>query len=218
MRGPSRIDTVAVSGHLAVSLSLLGTRAPKELGCLGTLELLEGRCLGFLCSEHCSGDAVLAAYEVSKKLSPAGGAVVGGFHSPMERQFLQILLVRKVPAIICVPRPLGGMRLPPGWKTAMHEGRLLLLSPALSGSRRFSRPMAEMRNAIVAAIGDPLFVPYAAPGGSVEKLLTICAGWGKRILTVRSTDPAILRAVGAGEIEKWLSAPGGGGEKKLVLL
>ncbi len=218
MRGISGIETVAVSGRLAVSLSLLGKRAPEDLACLGALNLLEGRCLGFLCSARCSGDAILAAYEVSKKLSPVEGAVVGGFHSPMEKQFLDILLVRKVPAVICVPRPLVGMRIPPVWKTAMQEGRLLLLSPVLSGNRRFSRSMAEMRNAIVAAIADPLFVPYAAPGGSVEKLLTVCAGWGKRILTVRCNDQAVLRAVGAVEIEEWISAPGGRGEKKLVLL
>lgn len=218
MPGNSKIETVPVSGRLAVLLSHLGKKAPEDLACLGTLELLEGRCLGFLCSARCSGDAILAAYEVSKRLCPVDGAVVGGFHSPMEKQFLEILLVRKVPAVICVPRPLGGMRIPPLWKTAMQEGRLLVLSPVLSGNRRFSRSMAEMRNAIVAAIADPLFVPYAAPGGSIEKLLTICAAWGKRILTVRCNDQAILRAVGAAEIEEWISAPGRGAEKKLVLL
>lgn len=217
MRCSPGIETVAVSGRLAESLSLLGKRAPENLVGLGALDLLEGRCLGFLCSTRCSGNAILAAYEVSKKLSPVEGAVVGGFHSPMEKQFLDILLVRKVPVVICVPRPLGGMRIPPAWKTAMQEDRLLLLSPVLSGNRRFSRPMAEMRNAIVAAIADPLFVPYAAPGGSVERLLTVCAGWGKRILTVRCNDQAILRAVGAGEIEEWLTAPAVRGEKKLVL-
>jgi hypothetical protein len=214
----AQIETVPVTGRLAVSLSLLGRKAPGDIACLGALELLEGRCLGFVCSARCSGEAILEAYEVSKKLSPVEGAVVGGFHSPMERQFLEILLVRKVPAVVCVPRPLGGMRIPPLWKTAIQEGRLLLLSPMLFGSRRFSRPMAELRNAIVAAIADPIFVPYAAAGGSVEKLLTICAGWGKRILTVRCNDQAILRAVGAGEIEEWLSVREGGGGMKLILL
>ena len=76
-----------------------------------------------------------------------------------------------------------------------------------------------MRNAIAAAIADPLFIPYAFPGGSIEKLLAICAGWGKTILTVGCNEQVMLRAVRAGNIEEWLSERGAGrGEKKLVLL
>lgn len=219
MRGVSTIEIKGVSGRLAASLSLLGSRAPKELCCLGALELLEQACLGFLCSSRCSGDAVLAAYEVSKKLDPEGQPVAGGFHSPMERQFLEILLVRAVPVVICVPRPLAGMRMPSAWKSGIDNGRLLVISPVLSGNRRFSRSVAEMRNALVGAIADPLFVPYAFPGGSIEKLLAVCAGWGKTILTVRCNEQAVLRAVAAGNMEEWMSAGGGGrGEKRLVLL
>lgn len=219
MPGVSTIETVAVSGHLAVSLSLLGTRAPKELASLGSRELLDRTYLGFLCSARCSGAAILAAYEVSKKLDPADGAVIGGFHSPMERQFLETLLIRRVPAVVCVPRPLRGMRVPAHWKSAMAEGRLLIVSSAGSGTRRFSRSMAELRNAVVSAIADTIFVPFASPGGSTEKLLSICASWGKTVLTVACNDQPMVRAAGAGDIEEWMRLrTRGGGERTLVLL
>lgn len=219
MPGVTTIETVAVSGHLAVSLSLLGTRAPKELVSLGSRDLLDRTYLGFLCSARCSGGAILAAYEVSKKLDPADGAVIGGFHSPMERQFLDILLVRKVPAVVCVPRPLRGMRVPALWKSAMAEDRLVVVSPVVSGTRRFSRCTAELRNAVVSAIADTIFVPFASPRGSIEKLLSMCASWGKTVLTVACNDQPMLRAVGAGDIEEWMRLrKRDGGERKLVLL
>jgi hypothetical protein len=210
---------MTVSGRHTDSLSLLGKKAPKELSYLGALELLDRQCLGFLCSTRCSGGAILAAYEVSKKLDPAGEPVLGGFHSPMERQFLEILLVRHVPAVVCIPRPLAGMRIPACWAVPLDEGRLLVVSPVTSGNRRFSRPMAELRNAFVGALADPLFIPYASAGGSIEKLLAICAGWGKTILTVECNDQPTLRSAGAGSIEELLQERGRAErEKRLILL
>ncbi len=207
------------SARVAGSLSFLGRKAPKDLTCLGPPELLERPSLGFLCSARCPGDILLAAYEVSKRLDPAGPVVIGGFHSPMERQFLEILLVRLVPAVACVPRPLQGMRIGPAWRAAIGEGRLLVVSPLSSGSRRFSRAAAEMRNATVGALADSLFIPYAFPGGSVERLLPVCAGWGKQLLTVACNDQWVLRAAGAQSIEGWIAGRGeGAGVKSLVLL
>ena len=213
------IEPLAVSGSLAASLSLLGKRGPKQLYGKGARELLDRSCLGFLCSARSPGEAILAAYEVSRRLDVAGQPVLGGFHSPMEKQFLEILLVRHVPAVVCVPRPLAGMRIPLPWRKAMEEGRLLVVSASIEGNRRFSRPMAEMRNVLVGAVADPLFVPYATPGGSIEKLLTLCAGWGKRVLTVRCNEQQVFRAAGAGIIEEWLLAQGRREpERRLVLV
>jgi hypothetical protein len=219
MRRSHTIGTVTISGQQAESLGRLGSKAPKEISYIGALELLDRQCLGLLCSARCSGNAILAAYEVSKKLDPAGMPVLGGFHSPMEKQFLEILLVRHVPAVVCVPRPLSGMRIPACWGTPLAEGCLLVLSPITSGNRRFSRHMAELRNAIVAALADPLFIPCASAGGSTEKLLAVCAGWGKTILTVSCNDQPALMAAGAGSIEEWLLERGTVARaKRLVLL
>jgi len=219
MLKPLKIRTVTPSGSFAASLNLLGGRAPKEFSCIGEPDLLDRPCLGFLCSARCSGDAILAAYEVSRKLDPGGESVLGGFHSPLERQFLEILLVRQVRVIVCVPRPLKGMRLPSAWRVPIEEGRLVVLSPVLSGNRRFSRSDAEVRNAVVAAIANPLFIPYAHPGGSIERLLPTCAGWGKTVLTVECNDQPLLRGVAAGNIEEWVSARGGVvGKKRLILI
>jgi hypothetical protein len=219
MQKPLKIRAVRPSGLFAASLSLLGRKTPREFSFIGEPDLLDRPSLGFLCSARCAGDAMLAAYEVSKKLDPAGEPVLGGFHSPLERQFLEILLVRHVPVIICVPRPLKGVRIASAWRVPIDEGRLVVMSPVLSGNRRFSRSEAEMRNAIVAAAANPLFIPYAFPGGSIERLLSTCAGWGKTILTVGCNDQPVLREVAVGTIEGWLSAKGVGcGQKKLVLV
>ena len=219
MQKSMKIRTVSPSGIFAASLSVMGRRAPTDFSVIGEGDHLYRRCLGFLCSARCSGDAILAAYEVSKKLDPAFEAVLGGFHSPLEKQFLEILLVRHVPVIVCVPRPLKGMRVPTPWRVPIEEGRLVVMSPVLSGNRRFSRSDAEMRNAIVAAVANPLFIPFAFPGGSIERLLSTCAAWGKTILTVECNDQPVLRAVAAGGIEGWLTGRRGEfREKKLVLL
>lgn len=202
MRSTLDIRPLPATDRLARSLRLLADGKPQALTSIGSADIMSRPILGLLCSRRCPGDVVLASYDASRRLDPAGHTVLGGFHSPMERQILEVLLVRKVPAVVVVPRPLRGMRVPGCWRNSLEEGGLCLLSSVEAGNRRCTRAMAERRNALVAALSDEVFIPFAVPGGSVEQVLAISAAWGKRILTVRCNSQESLRHAGA--IEEWL--------------
>lgn len=113
--------------------------------------LKDGRILGLLCSIRCPGDLILKTYDFIRLLRDKGVVVAGGFHSPMEKECLELLLRGTQPVVICPARSIVGMRLPKDWRTAMEAGRLLVLSPFERDVRRVTQKTARRRNQFVAA-------------------------------------------------------------------
>src|SRR5437867_2686737 len=58
----------------------------------GNLDLLQGRMLGLFCSKECPGDVILRIYDLVRALRDAGIPIIGGFHSPMEKECLTLLV------------------------------------------------------------------------------------------------------------------------------
>jgi hypothetical protein len=154
----------------ALKTSLLKD-SPPTIQALGSLELLARPTLGLLCSNRCPGSVVLDTYDFMRKFPQVGRVVIGGFHSPMELQCLELLIVRKVPAVLCLARPLTSLRMRAEWREPVAGGKLLLLTSILRGSRRVTRESAFQRNRLVASLADSVLVPYVRPGGSLERLL-----------------------------------------------
>ena len=123
--------------------------------------------------------------------------MIGGFQSPMEKEFLDLLLRGAAGAVVCPARGLGVMRLPRAWRGPLDEGRLLVLSFFDDAVRRPTAASAARRNACVAALADRLLVPHAAPGGKTERLCRDAVAAGKRVFTLESSDNAHLIARGA---------------------
>src|SRR5947208_16948455 len=48
--------------------------------------------LAFFCSERCPGDLIVTACDLATKLRDAAVPVISGFHSPVEKECLRILL------------------------------------------------------------------------------------------------------------------------------
>lgn len=70
----------------------LGHSAPVELSALGNFDILQKKTLALFCSVKCPGDLILKTYDLAQQLREAEVSVIGGFHSPMERECLTILL------------------------------------------------------------------------------------------------------------------------------
>ena len=138
--------------------------------------------LGPFCSVKCPGDLILRAYDYAKRLRDDGVAVIGGFHSPVEKECLRILLRGTQPVIICPARSLGEMRLPGEWKQAIENSRLLLLSPFAGAQKRATAELAQERNRFVAAIADRVCFIYTTPGGTLESLANDLREDGKPII------------------------------------
>ena len=88
----------------AVLESCLRQGAPKTVAARGNLAMLRPMTLALFCSVKCPGNLILQTYDLAQKLRAAGVTVMGGFHSPMERECLRILLQSPHPVIVCPAR------------------------------------------------------------------------------------------------------------------
>jgi predicted Rossmann fold nucleotide-binding protein DprA/Smf involved in DNA uptake len=153
------------------ALQTQGVAAPAELHLLGNPGLLDPGIpkTALFCSAHCPGDALLAAYDQAAHWRDTGRCVISGFHSPVEKECLRILLRGRQPLIICPARGLPS-RFPPELHAPLENGRLLFLTPFPENIRRVTADLAARRNDLVAALADEIWFAHIAPGGKMERI------------------------------------------------
>lgn len=176
----------------------LGAQTPQTLTAIGDAALLDRPLLGLVCSVRCPGSIILAAYDLALALRNAEVPVAGGFHAPMERELLRLLLRGRQPVVVAVAHSLAGMRVPAEWRDPIAQGRLALVSPfGEDGPRRATTATAQARNRFVAAISMAVLAVHAAPGGKTEALCREVIEWGKPLLALDDEHNAALLALGA---------------------
>src|SRR4030043_946346 len=153
---------------------------------IGDVKILNTPLLGMLCSIRWPGRVIVQAYDLARALRDAGVPVIGGFHSPMEKECLDFLLRGKQPVVVCPARSIINIRMPKAWGKACAEGRLLILSQFAPKHGRISALLAEKRNRFVSFLADQFFVPYAVPGSKTEQLCQDLLSAGKRVYTFES--------------------------------
>ncbi len=168
---------------------------------VGDRALIESPLLALFCSVKCPGELILKLFDLAKELGDRGVGVVSGFHAPMDKECLDILLRGKGPIVWCPARSIEKMRLGPKYKQAIEAGRLLLLSPFPVGQRRMTEDKALVRNRLVVALAERVFVAYAEPGGKTEALCQEAVAAGKLLLTFDSRYNQNLLALGARAID-----------------
>jgi predicted Rossmann fold nucleotide-binding protein DprA/Smf involved in DNA uptake len=177
--------------------SHLGDQAPECIFALGDLDILRQKTLALFCSVKCPGDLILQTYDLARQLRDAGIVVISGFHSPMEKECLSLLLKGKQPVIWCPAKRLTANRLPKEYAGPISDGRLLMVSPFGERIKRARQDIARSRNEFVAALADHVFVAYAAPGGKTESFCKKVLGWAKPLLTFNDPINAALLSSGA---------------------
>jgi hypothetical protein len=151
--------------------------------------------LGFFCSSQCPGDIILRIYDLARSLRDAGVPVIGGFHSPMEEECLDLLLRGSQPNLVWPARSIEQMRVPATWKKPVDEGRLLVLSPFPSHHRRPTVPLAE--NQLVAEIARTVLVAHAAPRSKTDAFCRQLLVKGKPVWTFDTPPAASMQTLGA---------------------
>ncbi|MBI4517208.1 MAG: DNA-processing protein DprA [Deltaproteobacteria bacterium] len=162
----------------------LGADAPAELRLVGNLDGLDLPKTALFCSASSPGHTILAAYDQAARWRDEGRCVISGFHSPVEKECLRILLRGRQPVIVCLARGLQGMRLPAEWKQPLADNRLLILSQFPAAARRVTKDLATDRNRLVAALADEVVFAHVAPGGQVDELKQLVTRWGIPYQTV----------------------------------
>jgi len=175
----------------------LGSAAPSVISAIGNLEILEPRKLAFFCSGKCPGNVILKVQDIAHQLKEAAITVISGFHSPVERECLRILLRGTQPIILCPVRSLAGMRLRSEYRKPIEKGRMLLLSIIEDHERRNTMETSMKRNRFVGALADAIFVAYAAPKSKTEGFCYDLVQWKKPLYTVVSDANTGLIKIGA---------------------
>ncbi|MBI4641980.1 MAG: DNA-processing protein DprA [Candidatus Tectomicrobia bacterium] len=175
----------------------LGDRAPAFIAALGNLDILQHKTLALFCSVKCPGDLILQTYDLAHHLRRNGVTILGGFHSPMERECLTVLLRGTQPIILCSARSIVGMQIRAEYRKPLIEGRLLFLSPFVEKQRRATVHMALYRNQFVAALADQIFVAYAEPLSKTERFCREILAWRKPLYTLESNANTNLITLGA---------------------
>lgn len=140
------------------------------LHALGNLDLLRFPLTALFCSRKCPGDAILKAYDLARELRENETPVISGFHTPVEKDMLDILLKGKGPIVICPARGLEGMCLSNLLRDRLAQGQLLYCSIANPNQKRITEETAWQRNLLVAALGTDWKFIHIERGGRLEEL------------------------------------------------
>jgi predicted Rossmann fold nucleotide-binding protein DprA/Smf involved in DNA uptake len=175
----------------------LGKDAPDTITAIGNLDILRHNSTAFFCSTKCPGDLIVKTYDIAQILRNAGMTVISGFHSPMERECVTILLRGAQPVIICPARSINNMRINREYKKPLKANRLLFLSPFDENQQRISAKRSHYRNLFVAAMSAVIFVAHAGSGSKTEAFCKEIISWEKPIYTFESDYNKNLIEIGA---------------------
>jgi predicted Rossmann fold nucleotide-binding protein DprA/Smf involved in DNA uptake len=167
------------------------------LTAIGDVRLLRLPALALFCSVKCPGSIILKTYEAMQHLKLQDRVIAGGFHSPMERTCLDILLRGCVRLLVCPARGLGRLRIRPEWRVPLSENRLLIVSPFEDAVRRSTLALAGVRNRFAAELSEALLVPFAARRSRTERFAVDMLAAGKTIYTLPDPEAQSLIDLGA---------------------
>jgi predicted Rossmann fold nucleotide-binding protein DprA/Smf involved in DNA uptake len=179
-------------------------KTAPTLTVIGNLSLLQKPAIGsavpeviaLFCSIKCPGDLILKTYDLAQALRDTEIPIISGFHTPIERDCLKILLRGTQPIIHCPARSLHTIRLSLEQKQAIGENRLLLISPFSASYPRATAELAEKRNELIGAIAHTIFIAYAAPNSKTLAFAQSLIAAGKAVVTFDSSSNPLLQEQG----------------------
>ncbi|HEY5811391.1 MAG TPA: hypothetical protein VIT23_01910 [Terrimicrobiaceae bacterium] len=142
----------------------------RSLWLHGNSELLAQPLHALLCSKACPGAKVIEAVDLAQRWRAENRAVIGGFHTLVEKECLRIFLRGPQHIVICPARGLDPFQLPADWQTKFNRGDLLLISSFDSNIRRPTRETAEARTELVIALAQHHTIVHASPGGLLHQI------------------------------------------------
>lgn len=163
---------------------------------LGNSALLSLPKTAFLCSRRIPAFSILKCYDWAIAQRKAGRCIISGFHSQIEKDVLHYLLDGDQPIIVALARGLK-KRLEPELVESLSKNRLLIITAFSSSVTRASQETANKRNELMVDLADEIFVPYAQPGGNVERIVMRTLKKGKNVQTFNLSENEALIEAGA---------------------
>lgn len=183
--------------------TFLGDQAPATIWIAGNPDILRrvdsgaASSLALIASVRSPVPMLNLLLSLMQPVSKANITFVGGFHAPLERRCLDLLLKTDQQALICLARTLVSARVPSHWHRPLAEGRLLILSPFPGSLRRPTAESARVRNECVAALASCFLIPHASPGSKTELQARVLVNQGRPVWTLDHPANRILQQLGA---------------------
>ena len=114
---------------------------------LGNEILYDRHLVAFFASRETPEDVVPKALRWAEMICHTDKVVISGFHSPLEKQVLQVLLEHKHPVILALGRSIY-KRVPKEYVQPLEEGRMLIVN--VSNAVRQGWWTSQHRNFVVA--------------------------------------------------------------------
>ena len=139
----------------------------KEIDYLGNLELINHTMTAVFSSAKCPASLILKAHDYAKEIRGGEMGVISGFHSPAEREVLEVLLKGRCPIVMVLGRRLKNARIPVAWKTEIEKGRMLVISPFKEYQKYVTKEMSMKRNDLASRIAGRVLIVHASEGGGL---------------------------------------------------
>jgi predicted Rossmann fold nucleotide-binding protein DprA/Smf involved in DNA uptake len=190
------VYTISKSDELypRVLAEMIEGQAPDNISAIGSMALLEKPDkLALFCSSECPGDLILKSFDLAKKMRQGATTIIGGFQSPVEKDFFDVYQRgSQTSSIICPARSINKMRVTPDHKKLLADNRLLILSPFTETQKRPTVQAALFRNLFAAALADAVLVVHASSNGMLNQFCNQILSWGKPLYTLESENNAHL--------------------------
>ncbi|MEN3971668.1 hypothetical protein WJS89_03200 [Sphingomicrobium sp. XHP0235] len=151
----------------------------------------------FFCSNACPAEVILKVQDWANSRTLESEVVIGGFHTPVERDAMRIMLRSRAPLIYVLGRALVGSRISASLKEAALLGHAKLLSPFDDAVGRTTARTAEMRNSYILTLCDRVLFAHASPRSKTEALALEAKTMGLPIFTLPSPANSNLLDLGA---------------------
>lgn len=129
----------------------------------GNTELLTLPKTAFLSSRKIPVSAVLKRYDWAIEQRENGNCIISGFHSTIEQDVFHYLLAGTQP-VIMVLAPGMKEKFGPELRTAVNDGRLLMVTTFAENVKRVPAETAEKRNRFMIELADEV-IGFAGKGG-----------------------------------------------------
>ena len=108
-----------------------------------------------------------------KNIDAENDCIVSGFQSEVEKYVLENILKKHV-KIICVMAKKMFNACPQKYKSAINEGRMLIISPYKNNNTVVTKENAKNRNIYVINHSQKVVVGNITPNGMIESILKDC--------------------------------------------
>ena|ERR1700742_1649975 len=136
----------------------------------GNADLLNQSLNALLCSRACRAAKIIEAMDLAQRWRVENRAIIGGFHTAVEKECLRIFLRGPQAIVVCPARGIAPFQLPVEWQTKYKRGEVLILSAFHPSVRRATKRTAEIRNRLVLDLATDVTIIHATPRGALDNL------------------------------------------------